>query len=47
MNLVLNREKCHFMMIGRIVRDLIVYNKGIKGDKTKVKVIENYSMQRV
>ena len=40
MNLVLNWEKCHFMVQKGVVRSYIVSNKGIKVDKAKVEKIE-------
>lgn len=40
-NLVLNWEKCHFMVRQRIVLGHIVSERGIEVDKPKIKVIEN------
>ena len=40
MNLVLNWEKCHFMVQEGVVLGHIVSNKGIEVDKAKVEVIE-------
>ena len=40
-NIVLNWEKCHFMVTQGIVLGLIVLKKGIKVDKSKVKLISN------
>jgi len=40
MNLVLNWEKCHFMVQEGVVFGRVVSNKGIKVDKANVKVIE-------
>lgn len=40
-NLVLNWEKCHFMVTGGIVLGNIVSEKGIEVDKAKIEVIEN------
>ena len=38
-NLVLNWEKCHFMLPQRIVLGHIISKKGIKVDKAKVELI--------
>ncbi|RDX98220.1 Retrovirus-related Pol polyprotein, partial [Mucuna pruriens] len=38
-NLVLNFEKCHFMVIERIVLGHLVSNRGIKVDKSKIDII--------
>ncbi|RDX62168.1 Retrovirus-related Pol polyprotein, partial [Mucuna pruriens] len=38
-NLVLNFEKCHFMVIGGIVFGHLVSNRGIKVDKLKIDII--------
>ena len=38
-NLVLNWEKCHFMVNQGIVLGLIISNKGIKVDKAKIELI--------
>ncbi|RDX89350.1 Retrovirus-related Pol polyprotein, partial [Mucuna pruriens] len=38
-NLVLNFKKCHFMVIGGIVLEHLVSNRGIKVDKSKVDII--------
>ena len=40
-NLVLNWEKCHFMVTEGIVLEHIVSEKGIEVDKSKIEVIEN------
>ena len=40
-NLVLNWEKCHFMVTEGIVLGHIVSEKGIEVDKAKIEVIEN------
>ena len=40
-NLVLNWEKCHFMVKQGIVLGHVVYEKGIEVDKAKIEVIEN------
>jgi len=40
-NLVLNWEKCHFMVQEGIVLGHIISNRGIKVDKAKIEVIEN------
>jgi len=40
MNLVLNWEKCHFMVQEGVILGHIVSNKGIEVDKAKVEVIE-------
>ena len=39
-NLVLNWEKCHFMVQEGVVLGYIVSNRGIEVDKTKVEAIE-------
>jgi len=39
-NLVLNKEKCHFMVQEGVILGHVVSNKGIEVDKTKVEVIE-------
>ncbi|CAM8959639.1 unnamed protein product [Rhodiola kirilowii] len=39
-NLILNREKCHFMMQEGIVLGHMVSNRGIEVDRAKVEVIE-------
>jgi hypothetical protein len=39
-NLVLNWEKCHFMVRGGIVLGHKISEKGIKVDKVKIEVIE-------
>lgn len=39
-NLVLNWEKCHFMVREGIVLGHIVSDKGIEVDKAKIEVIE-------
>ena len=39
-NLILNWEKCHFMVQEGVVLSHIVSNKGIEVDKAKVEVIE-------
>ena len=41
-NLVLNWEKCHFMVNKGIVLGHIISKKGIKVDKAKVDLIENF-----
>jgi hypothetical protein len=40
-NLVLNWEKCHFMVTNGIVLDHIVSSKGIEIDKSKIELIAN------
>jgi hypothetical protein len=40
-NLVLNWEKCHFMVTNGIVLDHIVSLKGIEVDKSKIELIVN------
>jgi hypothetical protein len=40
-NLVLNWEKCHFMVRQGIVLGHVVSDKGIEVDKAKIQVIEN------
>ena len=40
-NLVLNWEKCHFMVTNDIVLGHIVSSKGIKVDKSKIELIAN------
>ena len=40
-NLVLNWEKCHFMVTNDIVLGHIVSSKGIEVDKSKIKLIAN------
>ena len=40
-NLVLNWEKCHFMVQEGIVLGHIISNRGIEVDKAKIEVIEN------
>ena len=40
-NLVLNWEKCHFMVRQGIVLGHIVSDKGIEVNKAKIEVIEN------
>ena len=40
-NLVLNREKCHFMVKQGIVLGHIISSKGIEGAKAKVGLISN------
>ncbi|RDX91145.1 Retrovirus-related Pol polyprotein from transposon opus, partial [Mucuna pruriens] len=42
-NLVLNFEKCHFMVIEGIVLGLLVSNKGIEVDKSKIDIITSLS----
>lgn len=39
-NLVLNRDKCHFIVKEKIVLGHKISKKGIKFDKVKIKVIE-------
>ncbi|RDX71933.1 Retrovirus-related Pol polyprotein, partial [Mucuna pruriens] len=50
-NLVLNFEKCHFMVIGGIVLGHLVSNRGIKVEKSKIDIITSLpnptSMQEV
>jgi len=41
MNLVLDWEKCHFMVQEGVVLSHIVSNKGIEVDNAEVEVIEN------
>ncbi|RDX87065.1 Retrovirus-related Pol polyprotein, partial [Mucuna pruriens] len=38
-NLVLNFEKCHFMVTEGIVLGHVIFNKGIKVDKSKIDII--------
>ena len=40
MNLVLNWEKCHFMVQEGVVLGYVVYNRGIEVNKAKVEVIK-------
>ena len=40
-NLVLNWEKCHFMVTNGIVLSHIVSSKGIEVDKSKIELIDN------
>ena len=40
-NLVLNWEKCHFMVNEGIVLGHIISERGIEVDKAKIEVIEN------
>ena len=40
-NLVLNWEKCHFMVNEGIVLGHIIFERGIEVDKAKIEVIEN------
>jgi hypothetical protein len=40
-NLVLNWEKCHFMVQQGIVLGHIVSDRGIEVDKAKIEIIEN------
>jgi hypothetical protein len=40
-NLVLNREKCHFMVTNGIILGQIVSSKGIEVDKSKIELIVN------
>jgi hypothetical protein len=40
-NLMLNWEKCHFMVTNGIVLGHIVSSKGIEVDKSKIKLIAN------
>ncbi|RDY10042.1 Retrovirus-related Pol polyprotein from transposon 17.6, partial [Mucuna pruriens] len=40
-NLVLNFEKCHFMVIERIVLGHLVSNRGIEVDKSKIDIISS------
>ncbi|RDX79944.1 Retrovirus-related Pol polyprotein, partial [Mucuna pruriens] len=42
-NLVLNFEKCHFMVIEGIVLGYLVSNKGIEVDKSKIDIITSLS----
>jgi len=39
-NLVLNREKCHFMVREGIVLGHLISERGIEVDKAKIKIIE-------
>ena len=43
MNLVLNYEKCHFMMKEGIVLDHVVSSRGIEVDKVKIDLITSLS----
>jgi len=45
-NLVLNWEKCHFMVTNGIVLGHIVSSKGIEVDKSKIELIANLSTQK-
>ena len=45
-NLVLNWEKCHFMVQEGIVLGHIISNRGIEVDKAKIEVIENLQPPR-
>ena len=40
-NLVLNWEKCHFMVTQGVVLGHIVFSKGIQVDKAKIDIISN------
>ena len=40
-NLVLNWEKCHFMVNQGIVLGHIISNKGIEADKAKIEIFPN------
>jgi hypothetical protein len=42
-NLVLNLEKCHFMVREGIILEHKILKKGIKVDKAKIEVIEQLS----
>ncbi|RDX84253.1 Retrovirus-related Pol polyprotein from transposon 17.6, partial [Mucuna pruriens] len=42
-NLVLNFEKCHFMVVEGITLGHLVFNKGIKVDKAKIDIISSLS----
>ena len=44
-NLVLNWEKCHFMVQNGIVLGHRVSSKGIKVDRTKFEVIEKFLLK--
>ena len=46
-NLVLNWEKCHFMVQEGIMLGHRVSSKGIKVDQAKIATIENYHLQRM
>ncbi|RDX88065.1 Retrovirus-related Pol polyprotein from transposon 17.6, partial [Mucuna pruriens] len=41
-NLVLNFEKCHFMVIEGIVLGHLVSNRGIEVDKSKINIITSF-----
>jgi len=41
-NLVLNFEKCHFMVEHRVVLGHVVSSKGLEVDKAKVKIIQSF-----
>jgi len=45
-NLVLNWEKCHFMVKEGIVLGHVVSNRGIEVDKAKIEVIENLNLPK-
>lgn len=46
-NLVLNWEKCHFMVQEGIILGHIISNRGIEVDKAKIEVIENLQPSRI
>ena len=46
-NIVLNWEKCHFMVRQGIVLGHIVFDKGIEVDKAKIEVIENLQPPKI
>ena len=46
-NLVLNWEKCHFMVKQGIVLGHVISSKGIKVDKAKVNLISNLPPPRI
>ena len=46
-NLVLNWEKCHFMVIEGIVLGDIVSERGIEVDKAKIEVKENLQPPKI
>ena len=45
--LVLNWEKCHYMVTSAIVLGHVVYIKGIEVDKAKIKVISKLPQQKI
>ena len=46
-NLVLNWEKCHFMVTSGIVLGHIISSEGIEVDKSKIELITNFQHQKL